>query len=56
MKKILLSLAAASASLSLGATDYTSQRPAKENRLFSSEVIENKIVEVQSQLDRKSVV
>lgn len=50
MKKILLSLAAASASLSLGATDYTSQRPAKENRLFSSEVIENKIVEVQSQL------
>lgn len=50
MKKILLSLAVASASLSLGATDYTSQRPAKENRLFSSEVIENKIVEVQSQL------
>ena len=50
MKKILLSLAIASASLSLGATDYTSQRPAKENRLFSSEVIENKIVEVQSQL------
>lgn len=51
MKKILLSLAVASASLSLGATDYTSQRPAKENRLFSSEVIENKIVEVQSQLE-----
>lgn len=50
MKKILLSLAVASASLSLGATDYTSQRPAKENRLFTSEVIENKIVEVQSQL------
>lgn len=50
MKKILLSLAIASASLSLGATDYTSQRPAKENRLFSSEIIENKIVEVQSQL------
>lgn len=50
MKKILLSLAIASASISLGATDYTSQRPAKENRLFSSEVIENKIVEVQSQL------
>ena len=50
MKKILLSLAVASMSLSLGATDLQSQRPAKENRLFTSEVIENKIVEVQSKL------
>lgn len=51
MKKILLSLAVASASLSLGATEYTLRRPAKENRLFTSEAIENKIVEVQSKLE-----
>lgn len=50
MKKGLLALLAACATMSLHATDYTSRRPEKQDRLFTSTAVENKIEEVQAQL------
>ena len=36
--------------LSMSAQNYVSRRPAAENRLFTSEIVESKIQEVASQL------
>lgn len=53
MKNLILTVFAAAAAATVSAQDYTSRRPAEEDRLFRSEAVENKIAEVQSLLTNK---
>ena len=50
MKKIIIIAASAVLTVSASAQDYDCRRPAPEERLFVSEAVESKIVEVQSML------
>ena len=50
MNKFLISILGITASVSALATDYKTQRPEPENRLFTSAAVEKKIEQVSSQL------
>lgn len=50
MKNLITSLVAALLVTSVSAQTYESRRPAQKDRLFTSEVVEKKIIEVASQL------
>lgn len=50
MNKFLITILGITASVSALATDYKSQRPEPENRLFTSAAVEKKIEQVSSQL------
>ena len=50
MKKTLILVLGLTAALAMSAQDYVSRRPAKENRLFTSDVVEFKLNEVASLL------
>lgn len=56
MKKILISsLAVAASAAALSAQEYVSQRPSPEDRLFVSEAVEEKILEVQAMLTNEKL-
>ncbi|MBQ2966130.1 MAG: glycoside hydrolase family 125 protein [Bacteroidales bacterium] len=50
MKKIIITVIALTAALTMSAQKYESQRPAENERLFKSEIIELKIVEITQKL------
>jgi meiotically up-regulated gene 157 (Mug157) protein len=50
MKKILFVILGLAAALTMSAKKYESQRPAEKDRLFTSEIIELKIIEITNKL------
>ena len=55
MRSIILTVLAFMALTSMSAQNYKSGRPDKNERLFRSEVVEKKIVDVASQLTNKKL-